>query len=63
MMDGVFEPLAEIPGTVPPLDRLGQGCAFAARCDFSTDACLIAPPALHHVTPETAAACLYPVQS
>jgi oligopeptide/dipeptide ABC transporter ATP-binding protein len=63
MMDGVFKPLTEIRGTVPPLDRLGRGCAFAARCDFSTDACLVAPPALHHVTAETAAACLNPVLS
>jgi peptide/nickel transport system ATP-binding protein len=29
---GAREPLAEIPGVVPPLHLLGAGCAFAPRC-------------------------------
>jgi peptide/nickel transport system ATP-binding protein len=31
--------LTEIPGMVPPLYDLPQGCAFAARCTFATDQC------------------------
>ena len=36
-------PLAEIPGIVPPLHLLGEGCAFADRCARVHDACSIAP--------------------
>jgi len=31
--------LAEIPGTVPSLTRLPQGCAFAPRCALAIDRC------------------------
>jgi peptide/nickel transport system ATP-binding protein len=31
--------LAEIPGTVPPLTRLPQGCAFAPRCAYALERC------------------------
>ena len=31
--------LAEIPGTVPALTRLPQGCAFAPRCALAIDRC------------------------
>ncbi len=38
-------PLAEIPGVVPPLHLLGQGCAFADRCIEAVDICRkVAPP-------------------
>jgi oligopeptide/dipeptide ABC transporter ATP-binding protein len=38
---GVGHParLAEIPGTVPSLTRLPQGCAFAPRCKLAVDRC------------------------
>ena len=36
-------PLAEIPGIVPPLHLLGEGCAFADRCARVHDACSVAP--------------------
>lgn len=36
-------PLAEIPGVVPPLHLLGEGCAFADRCAHKYDACAKAP--------------------
>jgi len=39
-------PLAEIPGIVPPLHLLGEGCAFAARCALADDGCRAARPAL-----------------
>ena len=31
--------LSSIPGQVPRLDQLGQGCAFAARCSHATEVC------------------------
>jgi peptide/nickel transport system ATP-binding protein/oligopeptide transport system ATP-binding protein len=39
-------PLAEIPGVVPPLHLLGEGCAFADRCALADDQCRRARPAL-----------------
>lgn len=39
-------PLAEIAGTVPPMDQLGSGCAFAARCSRVENNCLQAVPVL-----------------
>jgi len=33
------ERLTEIPGIVPPLNDLPDGCAFAPRCDYATDQC------------------------
>ncbi len=40
------EPLAEIPGVVPPLHLLGAGCAFADRCAHRFDRCDSEAPAL-----------------
>ncbi|MEP3055407.1 ABC transporter ATP-binding protein [Ascidiaceihabitans sp.] len=44
--------LKEIPGVVPPLHLLGDGCAFAARCAHADARCLREKPALldhgHH---------------
>ncbi len=39
-------PLAEIPGIVPPLHLLGEGCAFADRCPLVHDRCRRERPAL-----------------
>jgi peptide/nickel transport system ATP-binding protein len=38
--------LAEIPGTVPSLVRLPQGCAFAPRCPLATERCRTEYPPL-----------------
>jgi peptide/nickel transport system ATP-binding protein len=38
------EPLAAIPGSVPPLDSDFVGCRFAARCDFAFARCSIEAP-------------------
>jgi peptide/nickel transport system ATP-binding protein len=39
--------LAEIPGVVPPLHRLGKGCGFAPRCPVRLESCVSdAPPEL-----------------
>ena len=41
--------LNEIKGMVPSLFNLPQGCSFAPRCSFATDACRAAyPPLLEH---------------
>jgi peptide/nickel transport system ATP-binding protein len=38
--------LAEIPGVVPPLHLLGEGCAFADRCALVHDRCRREKPLL-----------------
>jgi len=38
-MDKRDRPLAQIPGTVPPLDRPFRGCRFADRCERAWDLC------------------------
>ncbi|WP_420583447.1 ABC transporter ATP-binding protein [Ruegeria sp.] len=38
--------LAEIPGVVPPLHMLGNGCAFADRCAYRQDRCTQEKPLL-----------------
>jgi peptide/nickel transport system ATP-binding protein/oligopeptide transport system ATP-binding protein len=45
--------LREIPGVVPPLHLLGDGCGFAERCGFAHDRCRAEKPALrdHGVHP------------
>ncbi|MDH0866336.1 ABC transporter ATP-binding protein [Mitsuaria sp. GD03876] len=40
------EPLAAIPGTVPPLWQRFDGCRFAPRCDRAMVHCATTPPAL-----------------
>src|SRR5262249_17647768 len=42
--------LKEIPGAVPPLYRLPQGCVFAPRCPFADDKCraIYPPPSRYH---------------
>jgi oligopeptide/dipeptide ABC transporter ATP-binding protein len=46
--DGRRVPLAEIPGTVPPMTALPEGCRFAPRCALATDQCRTAPPFVQH---------------
>ncbi len=36
--------LAVIPGRVPPLDRVFQGCRFADRCSMAMDVCRVETP-------------------
>ncbi len=48
--------LAEIPGTVPALNRPIAGCAFAPRCSFAVERCRTAPP-LIGAAPEHLVAC------
>jgi peptide/nickel transport system ATP-binding protein len=37
------EPLRQIRGMTPAIDRLPQGCSFRTRCDRATDGCLMMP--------------------
>ena len=43
-------PLQTIAGTVPPLDAMPAGCAFAPRCDHRIAECLAALPPLVEVS-------------
>lgn len=51
------ERLVEIPGIVPALTSLGQGCAFAPRCNRAMDRCANEAPLDYAVGPMHAAAC------
>jgi peptide/nickel transport system ATP-binding protein len=49
--------LADIPGTVPALWNLPDGCAFAPRCPRATDRCRRERPAFEEKRPGHFAAC------
>jgi len=51
------ERLQEIPGIVPPLFDLPEGCAFAPRCSFVTERCQRETPHLELKGTEHIAAC------
>ena len=50
--------LEQIPGTVPNLLNPPEGCRFAARCGFATDACRAAEPPLRAVGHDHKVACI-----
>lgn len=45
-LDVRLERLSTVPGSVPEPDAVAQSCAFADRCDWATDVCRQAQPAL-----------------
>jgi peptide/nickel transport system ATP-binding protein len=49
--------LPAIPGVVPELNRLPQGCHFGPRCPDLFDACQAAVPPLYPLGPDRAVAC------
>ena len=49
--------LQEIPGMVPPLFALPEGCAFAPRCSRADDLCRRERPAYEQKRPAHWAAC------
>ena len=51
------ERLQEIPGTVPPLDNLPPGCAFAPRCAFADQRCRTKYPIYEELRPGHWVAC------
>jgi peptide/nickel transport system ATP-binding protein len=60
-----FEPesrkhsLVSIPGRIPRLNRLPEGCIFAPRCFFVQERCRRERPALEAVGPGQRAACFF----
>jgi oligopeptide/dipeptide ABC transporter ATP-binding protein len=55
---GESQNLAEIPGSVPALDRMDPGCAFASRCAHVQDICRGAEPALRESGGDRKVACV-----
>ncbi len=51
------ETLMEIPGVVPPLTKLGRGCAFAPRCTEATAKCRQEQPSLSSTQKNHLTAC------
>ena len=51
------ERLAEIPGIVPALNNLPEGCVFAPRCPHADDQCMAAYPPYEEKKPGHWAAC------
>jgi oligopeptide/dipeptide ABC transporter ATP-binding protein len=49
--------LAEIPGMVPSLKEMPQGCTFAERCSFASEVCRKAYPPLEQKAAGHLAAC------
>jgi peptide/nickel transport system permease protein len=55
---GERQVLYAIEGTVPPLDELPSGCAFAPRCSYTIDACRNALPELVEIGHDHFSRCL-----
>ncbi len=53
------EALYSIPGRVPPLTALPQGCAFAPRCVLAESACTAAHPRLESTAQDHSARCIH----
>jgi peptide/nickel transport system ATP-binding protein len=51
------EPLATIPGSVPPPDAFPAGCRFSSRCPFADARCRVEEPPLSPLAPGHAVAC------
>lgn len=53
--------LKAIPGTVPNLAKLPQGCAFRGRCQHADDRCFVTPElAAQKAFPQQSVACWHP---
>ena len=50
--------LATIEGMVPNMANPPQGCRFAARCPFASEACVAAPPPLKSLSPGRWSRCI-----
>jgi peptide/nickel transport system ATP-binding protein len=49
--------LNEIPGVVPSLYELPQGCKFSPRCSFTMDICKVQEPELRDIEEGHSCAC------
>jgi oligopeptide/dipeptide ABC transporter ATP-binding protein len=52
-------PLYPIPGSPPDLTRMPQGCPFAPRCEYATDACRAERPKLTRIREDRLSACIH----
>ncbi len=52
--------LISIPGGLPKLSNLPEGCSFAPRCAHATEACEVLPD-LSFTSPEHAVRCVFPL--
>jgi oligopeptide/dipeptide ABC transporter ATP-binding protein len=50
--------LQPIPGSVPRLDELPRGCAFAPRCEYRREECDVALPDPHRASGDHTARCI-----
>jgi oligopeptide/dipeptide ABC transporter ATP-binding protein len=55
--------LRQIPGTVPDVRRLPQGCAFAPRCPAARERCQEVIPTLDDLAQDHAVACHFPLET
>jgi peptide/nickel transport system ATP-binding protein len=55
--DGRRQRLPTIPGTVPPLSQLPEGCRFSGRCSVEVAQCATVRPALRQLPAGRRAAC------
>lgn len=53
--------LKSIPGFPPDMVNLPKGCAFAPRCEFAKEKCLVEQPILRQVEKNRMVACHYPL--
>ena len=58
LSDELQERLFSIPGEVPDLIGLPEGCHFAPRCGYAEERCRQVDPPLEEVAPDRFAACL-----
>ena len=56
-LDALPEPLATIPGSVPPPTAFPPGCRFSSRCPFALERCHAEEPPLLPLAPGHAVAC------
>ena len=59
-LDVKSERLTTIPGTVPGIGNMPEGCRFATRCPYVQDVCRIAPPPVMPLLPGQGVGCLRP---
>lgn len=57
-LDGPRRRLTAIPGTVPDLAHMPDGCAFAPRCALAAQPCGLAAPTLAPIANDRAVACI-----
>ncbi len=55
--DDKTRPLAAIPGSVPTLGQMPQGCRFHPRCAYAEEVCRTAVPALEPFAPNREVSC------